>query len=105
MEINASLHSATVEVSVTDHGSGIPAEFHGDIFGKFSQADSSDTRKLGGSGLGLSIAKAIVEKHGCEIGFVTAPGKGTTFHFGLPLALQGDQAADAVAESASQLSS
>lgn len=80
-----------LRVSVTDRGPGIPAEFRGRLFQKFSQADSSDTRKKGGSGLGLSIAKAIVEYHGGEIGFETATAgeaaegrTGTTFWFALP---------------------
>ncbi|MBF0472034.1 MAG: response regulator, partial [Gammaproteobacteria bacterium] len=71
-------------VEVSDHGSGIPEEFKSKIFGKFSQADSSDTRKAGGTGLGLSIAKAIVEKHGGEIDFTSSPNHGTCFFFHLP---------------------
>jgi signal transduction histidine kinase len=86
VEVSAARRGDGVRVQVRDHGSGIPADFQDKIFGKFSQADSSDTRRLGGTGLGLSIAKAIVEKHGGTIGFETAPGAGTTFHFDLPLA-------------------
>ncbi|HWA12313.1 MAG TPA: PAS domain S-box protein [Burkholderiales bacterium] len=86
VEVSAARRGDGVRVQVRDHGSGIPADFQDKIFGKFSQADSSDTRRLGGTGLGLSIAKAIVEKHGGAIGFETAPGAGTTFHFDLPLA-------------------
>lgn len=89
IDISAAPSSATVRIAVTDRGPGIPVEFHDKIFGKFSQADASDSRKPGGTGLGLSIAKAIVEKHGCEIGFSTAPGNGTTFFFDLPLAIGG----------------
>jgi DNA-binding response OmpR family regulator len=55
------------------------------MFEKFSQADSSDTRQKGGSGLGLSICKAIVELHRGEIGFDSEVGKGSTFYFELPL--------------------
>lgn len=73
-----------VQVSVEDHGPGIPAAFHEHIFRKFAQADSSDTRQKGGTGLGLSISKAIVEKHGGRIWFGTTPGKGTVFFFDLP---------------------
>ena len=73
-----------VQVSVEDQGPGIPVEFHERIFRKFAQADCSDTRQKGGSGLGLSISKAIVEKHGGKIGFSTTPGKGTAFFFDLP---------------------
>jgi PAS domain S-box-containing protein len=80
-----------VRVSVADRGPGLPQEFRGRLFQKFSQADSSDTRRKGGSGLGLSIAKAIIEYHGGEIGFDTRTAAeagggqtGTTFWFSLP---------------------
>ena len=72
-------------ISVIDRGPGIPEEFRGRIFGRFSQADSSDTRKAGGSGLGLSISKAIVERLGGEISFDSEHGKGSAFHVDLPL--------------------
>lgn len=73
-----------VRISVTDHGEGISAEFQPRVFGKFSQADSSNTRKAGGTGLGLNICKALVEMHGGHIDFATEAGKGTTFYFDLP---------------------
>jgi signal transduction histidine kinase len=72
-------------VSVNDNGEGIPEEFQSRIFGKFAQAASGDARATRGSGLGLSISKAIVEGHGGTIGFETRPGS-TTFSFSLPLA-------------------
>ena len=56
------------------------------MFQRFAQADGSDQRKKGGTGLGLHIAKAIAERLGGTIGFETAPGAGTTFHVRLPLA-------------------
>ena len=74
-----------VRVSVEDRGPGVPDEFHDRIFGKFSQADSSDTRQKEGTGLGLSISKAIVESHGGKIAFSTTQGKGTVFFLDLPL--------------------
>jgi PAS domain S-box-containing protein len=77
-------HDLMLRVSITDRGPGIPRGFHSRIFGKFAQADSSDTRQKGGTGLGLSIAKAIVERLGGEISFTTEMGVGTTFYVDLP---------------------
>jgi signal transduction histidine kinase len=73
-----------VRFEVTDHGSGIPASFHEQIFAKFAQADAGSTRAVKGTGLGLSISKAIVEQHDGTIGFKTEEGAGTTFFFELP---------------------
>jgi hypothetical protein len=73
-----------VHVSVSDQGPGIPADFQGRIFQRFAQADALDGRKKGGTGLGLNIAKAVVEAHNGTIGFETSEGKGTTFYFELP---------------------
>ncbi len=66
-------------VSVRDHGPGIPEEFAARIFGRFQQAGGADSRKSGGTGLGLNIAKAIVELHGGQVGFRPAEGGGTIF--------------------------
>jgi signal transduction histidine kinase len=74
-------------VQVTDRGPGIPDEFRGRIFQKFSQADSSDTRAKSGTGLGLAICKAIVEQMGGTIGYETQVGSGSTFYFELPQAI------------------
>jgi len=73
-----------VRVEVRDHGPGIPEEFCKRIFQKFSQADSSDTRARGGTGLGLNISRAIIERLGGSIGFTTEAGAGTIFFFELP---------------------
>jgi len=70
-------------VSVIDQGKGIPSEFRSRIFTRFSQADSSDTREKGGTGLGLVIAKEIIERQGGTIGFTSSPGNGATFYFEL----------------------
>ena len=74
----------TIRISVTDHGQGIPKEFYPKIFDKFTQHDSSDTRSKGGTGLGLNITKATIEKHGGKIAFTSEIDVGTTFYFDLP---------------------
>jgi len=91
--VESRLHDAMVIVQ--DQGAGVPEEFRSRIFGKFAQAASGDQRQTGGSGLGLSISRAIVERHGGEIGFASTPGD-TRFYFSLPLlhAPHDDPAAD-----------
>lgn len=78
-------NGGSARISVSDDGPGIPEEFQDQIFNKFAQADSSNTRKKGGTGLGLCITKAIIEDHGGRIAFETEKGEGTTFYFDLPL--------------------
>jgi signal transduction histidine kinase len=73
-----------VRIAVRDHGHGIPEEFRDRIFGRFAQADNSDTRQKAGTGLGLSIVKQIVQRLGGEVGFADAPGGGTVFFVDLP---------------------
>ncbi|WP_020209946.1 CHASE domain-containing protein [Gilvimarinus chinensis] len=73
-------------ISVKDFGRGMPEYFRKQIFQKFSQADSSDKRERSGTGLGLYIAKALVEKMRGSIGFESELGKGSEFFIRLPLA-------------------
>ncbi len=73
-----------VRIIVSDNGSGIPYEKQSKLFTKFYQADASLTREKGGSGLGLSICKGIIEAHGGKISLQSAPGAGTTVTFSLP---------------------
>lgn len=79
-------------ITVQDHGAGVPAEFRERIFGKFAQAVGGNQRQTGGSGLGLNISRAIVERHGGTIGFTSVPGD-TCFRFTLPLASAATKAA------------
>ncbi|MEM5492643.1 CHASE domain-containing protein [Hoeflea sp. AS16] len=84
VDVSARCINDRIRISVKDYGSGIPDEFRPQIFGKFSQGDSSSTRIKGGSGLGLHISKQIVERMGGTIGFDSEPGKETTFWVELP---------------------
>lgn len=74
--------------SVKDTGIGIPKEKLGQIFDPFTQADASTTRKYGGTGLGLTISKKLVERMGGGIEVTSEPGQGTTFNVTLPFEIQ-----------------
>ncbi|HKL56016.1 MAG: sensor histidine kinase [Roseovarius sp.] len=68
-----------VRVSVEDTGAGIPENCEAQVFGRFSQVDSSDQRKVGGTGLGMNISKRIIERHNGTIHYKSRVGEGTTF--------------------------
>ncbi len=76
-----------VIVSVADSGIGIPSHRLEEIFEPFHQLDSSSTRRYGGTGLGLSLVRQIIEAHGSMIEVQSAEGRGTTFKFPLLAAL------------------
>lgn len=73
-----------VRFCIRDRGPGITPEFRPHVFEKFMQARAAGTQAIGGSGLGLSICKMIVEQHGGEIGFESTPGERTDFFFTIP---------------------
>ncbi len=73
-----------LRIEVVDSGIGIPAEMQGRIFESFTQADASITRRYGGTGLGTTISKQLIEMMGGRIGLVSQPGDGTTFWFEIP---------------------
>ncbi len=85
VRVGLTLDPVRARFSVADSGPGIPVEFRGRIFERFTQAEQQASRKAQGSGLGLFIAKSIVDAHGGTIGFTNTEG-GTVFAFELPLA-------------------
>ena len=86
VEVTAS--NETFLVSVSDTGPGISEADQKGIFEEFRQVDGSSTREKGGSGLGLSIAKKIIEMHGGRIWVESIPGEGSIFRFTLPVRVE-----------------
>ncbi len=85
VHLSASLDGKRVQVAVADTGVGIPAEKLSEIFEPFHQLDGSTTRRQGGAGIGLTLAKRIIEGHGSKLNVDSLVGKGTRFSFSLPL--------------------
>ena len=84
--IGAHREGLDIVVTVADTGIGISPEAQGYIFDEFRQEDASTTRQFGGTGLGLAIAKKLVELQGGRIWLDSAPGRGSTFFFTVPVA-------------------
>ncbi|MBI5184378.1 MAG: response regulator [Nitrospinae bacterium] len=78
---------AVVHFLVKDTGIGVPRDFQKKIFDRFTQADGASTRRYGGTGLGTTISKQIVEMMGGKIWLESEPGKGSEFHFSIPFAM------------------
>lgn len=98
VEVRVQIVGARVRISVHDDGVGIPKDAKDRVFGKFTQVDSSDVRKVGGTGLGLNITKQIIQRHNATIDYVSELGIGSTFF------IEFDRLNDASAESAENVS-
>ena len=84
IEVELEEHDQTVLIRVKDYGIGIPLEARTYVFDRMYRVDKARNRKTGGSGLGLSIAKRIVEQHNGDILLESAEGEGSTFTVILP---------------------
>ncbi len=84
IEIDVKKETDRLVVSIADNGIGIPKDQAKDVFGKFFRARNAVKQETDGSGLGLYIAKTIVEKNGGTIWFESVLGKGSTFYFSVP---------------------
>ena len=81
VEVTVRRHNGMIRTAITDHGPGIPEEFRDRIFEKFTQADTSDARRIKGTGLGLNIVKKIVEQMDGIVGYEPDSREGTTIFF------------------------
>ncbi len=84
VEVGLQTQNGHVDIDVIDHGPGVPAAQRERIFERFHRADPLRSRDQGGSGLGLSIATAVVAAHGGNISVTDTPGGGATFRIELP---------------------
>jgi two-component system OmpR family sensor kinase len=84
VEIAIGQFEGTTTLEVRDHGEGIPETLREKVFERFYRADNSRNRDTGGSGIGLSIVKTIVQRHGGAIISLETPGGGATFRVTLP---------------------
>lgn len=75
-----------LQISIHDHGIGIPAGEHEKIFRRFYQVESGTTRRFGGTGLGLAVVRQIIEGHNGRVWVESTLGEGSSFHFTLPKA-------------------
>ncbi len=85
--VSAVLENTAIKISVSDTGEGIPSEDLPNMFERFYRVEKSRARAAGGSGLGLTIVKRLVEAHGGSVGVQSELGKGSCFYFTLPVDL------------------
>lgn len=84
IRVSGRVEPENVVISVSDEGPGLPADELPRVFDRFYRADTPATRRVAGAGLGLYLAKAVVEAHGGRIWAESEPGRGTTLSFSLP---------------------
>ncbi len=88
VECSVQVIGTQLRMSVQDSGIGIPENAEDQVFGRFNQVDSSETRASGGSGLGMHIAKLLIERMGGAISYESRLGEGTTFHIDIPFSVR-----------------
>lgn len=97
--VKLAAHDDSFTVEFNDTGIGIPADQHALIFERFSQVDSSSSRRYEGTGIGLSLTREIARLHGGDVSVESEPGKGSTFYLTIPIgseaAADGTDMADA----------
>ena len=86
IKVSSRFEEGAIHVSVQDHGLGIPREFIDRVFGRYERFESNRAGKVAGTGLGLAISHQIVELHGGRMWVESEVGKGSTFHFTIPVA-------------------
>ena len=87
IDVRAKMNGKAVEISVADTGVGIAPADHEAVFEEFRQVGNDYTKKAEGTGLGLALTRRFVELHGGTIRLESAPGKGSTFTFTIPLGI------------------
>lgn len=97
IEISANLQNSQIEIAIADTGIGIPSDKLDRIFESFEQADGSTARIYGGTGLGLTVTKQLVELHGGAIAVSSVVGKGSRFSFTIPVTQESHRTKDLAA--------
>jgi two-component system phosphate regulon sensor histidine kinase PhoR len=93
--VSAERHNGSVEISVADTGVGISPEHLPRLFERFYRVDTARSRDDGGTGIGLAIARSVVEAHGGHLEARSELGKGSVFTFDLPVAAAAKNRRDA----------
>jgi len=102
VELLVSLVDKRINFSISDSGIGIDPSLHESIFDRFRQVELTNSRKYGGTGLGLSLSKSYVEMLNGTIGVKSVPGYGSTFKFEIPLVQASIQRLDKLSDKSKQ---